>query len=42
MYTVGSKDPARFDAVRAEMTRFVRELNVDAVFADNPDPFPNR
>lgn len=40
VYTTGSRDPARFGAVRAEMTKFVREFKVDAVFTDNPDLFP--
>lgn len=40
VYTVGSREPARFDAVRAEMRKLVHELKVDAVFTDNPDLFP--
>ncbi len=40
VYTIGSRDPARQAAVKAELVKFVRELKVDAVFTDNPDLFP--
>jgi glycerophosphoryl diester phosphodiesterase len=32
--------PARFADVGAEMRHYLRELNVDALFTDNPDRFP--
>jgi len=40
-YTFSSRGPAtRFRDVRDEMGYFLFELNVDAVFTDNPDRFP--
>jgi glycerophosphoryl diester phosphodiesterase len=40
VYTVGSRKPEQFDAVRAEMRKLVHDLKVDALFTDNPDLFP--
>jgi glycerophosphoryl diester phosphodiesterase len=39
-YTFRSRDTGRFPDVRAEMTYFLSELGVDALFTDNPDRFP--
>lgn len=40
VWTFGAKQSDQFEAVRKELTHFVRELKVDAVFTDNPDLFP--
>jgi glycerophosphoryl diester phosphodiesterase len=39
-YTFRSRDTGRFADVRAEMTYFLSQLGVDALFTDNPDQFP--
>ncbi|MGE0445850.1 MAG: phytase [Vicinamibacterales bacterium] len=39
-YTFTSRAPGRGGDVTAEMAYFLRELNVDALFTDNPDRFP--
>jgi glycerophosphoryl diester phosphodiesterase len=31
-----------FPSVRDEMAKYLYDLNVDAVFTDNPDQFPRR
>jgi glycerophosphoryl diester phosphodiesterase len=41
-YTFRSRDVGRFPDVRAEMRHFLFDLNVDAVFTDNPDQFPRK
>jgi glycerophosphoryl diester phosphodiesterase len=40
VWTFRSKQPGKFDNVRQEMAYFLRDLQVDAVFTDNPDQFP--
>jgi glycerophosphoryl diester phosphodiesterase len=41
-YTFRSSNTGRFSSVREEMAHFLYELDVDAVFTDNPDQFPRR
>ena len=41
-YTFRSRDTGKFPSVRDEMAHFLYELDVDAVFTDNPDQFPRR
>jgi glycerophosphoryl diester phosphodiesterase len=42
-YTFTTRGPAtRFGGVREEMRYFLSELEVDAVFTDNPDQFPRQ
>jgi glycerophosphoryl diester phosphodiesterase len=40
VWTFRSEKNGRFSNVRDEMNYFLRELNVDALFTDNPDQFP--
>jgi glycerophosphoryl diester phosphodiesterase len=39
-YTFRSRDPGAFRSVRDEMMHFLYNLDVDALFTDNPDQFP--
>jgi glycerophosphoryl diester phosphodiesterase len=39
-YTFRSRNPGRFGSVKEEMAHFLYDLDVDAVFTDNPDQFP--
>lgn len=39
-YTFTSRIPGRIPDVRQEMTYYLRELDADALFTDNPDLFP--
>jgi glycerophosphoryl diester phosphodiesterase len=39
-WTFRASDQTRFATVKDEMTFFLRDLNVDALFTDNPDQFP--
>jgi glycerophosphoryl diester phosphodiesterase len=39
-WTFGSKRPSKFGDVRKEMSYFLHDLKVDALFTDNPDQFP--
>lgn len=39
-YTFRASDPGTFPDVTAEMTYFLYDLGVDALFTDNPDRFP--
>ena len=39
-YTFRSSNTGRFKNVRDEMSYYLYELGVDAVFTDNPDEFP--
>lgn len=41
-WTFRERDPARFQALRDEMSKFLYTLDVDALFTDNPDQFPRR
>ena len=42
-YTFTTRSPAAmFKDVSAEMGHFLYDLNVDALFTDNPDKFPRR
>ena len=41
-WTFREKDPAKFQALRDEMAKFLYTLGVDALFTDNPDQFPRR
>jgi len=41
-YTFRSSSTGRFPSVRDEMTYFLYERDVDALFTDNPDQFPRR
>lgn len=41
-YTFRSRNPGKFASVKDEMAHFLYELDVDAVFTDNPDQFPRR
>jgi glycerophosphoryl diester phosphodiesterase len=41
-WTFRERDPAKFPALRDEMSRFLYTLDVDALFTDNPDQFPRR
>jgi glycerophosphoryl diester phosphodiesterase len=40
LWTFRAKNPGRFKNVREEMSYFLNEIDVDAVFTDNPDQFP--
>lgn len=39
-YTFRSSNPGSFESVAAEMSYFLYDLGVDALFTDNPDQFP--
>jgi glycerophosphoryl diester phosphodiesterase len=39
-WTFGTKRPSKFGDVRKEMSYFLHDLKVDALFTDNPDQFP--
>jgi glycerophosphoryl diester phosphodiesterase len=39
-YTFRSSNPGRFKNVREEMSYYLYDLGVDALFTDNPDMFP--
>ncbi len=41
-WTFREKDPAKFQALRDEMSKFLYTLGVDALFTDNPDQFPRK
>jgi glycerophosphoryl diester phosphodiesterase len=41
-WTFRSSNTGTFASVRDEMTRFLYEYDVDAVFTDNPDQFPRK
>ena len=41
-WTFRSSNTGTFASVREEMTKFLYEYGVDAVFTDNPDQFPRR
>jgi glycerophosphoryl diester phosphodiesterase len=41
-YTFRSSNTGKFASVKEEMSHFLYELDVDAVFTDNPDQFPRR
>lgn len=41
-YTFRSSNTGKFASVKDEMTYFLYELGVDAVFTDNPDQFPRQ
>jgi glycerophosphoryl diester phosphodiesterase len=41
-YTFRSSNTGRFPSVRDEMAHYLYDLDVDAVFTDNPDQFPRR
>jgi len=41
-YTFRARSPGKFGSVKEEMAHFLYELDVDAVFTDNPDQFPRR
>jgi len=41
-YTFRASSTGKFPSVRDEMAHFLYELDVDAVFTDNPDQFPRR
>jgi glycerophosphoryl diester phosphodiesterase len=41
-YTFRSRNTGRFGSVKDEMAYFLYDLDVDAVFTDNPDQFPRR
>jgi glycerophosphoryl diester phosphodiesterase len=41
-YTFRSSNTGKFKSVRDEMAHYLYELDVDAVFTDNPDQFPRR
>ncbi len=40
LWTFRTKTPGRFKTVREEMSYFLNEIGVDALFTDNPDQFP--
>ncbi|HWQ32463.1 MAG TPA: glycerophosphodiester phosphodiesterase family protein [Blastocatellia bacterium] len=42
LWTFRAKTPGRFRTVRDEMNYFLNEIDVDAVFTDNPDQFPRQ
>jgi len=42
VWTFRAGQTGKFKDVRAEMTYFIRDLKVDAVFTDNPDQFPRK
>ena len=39
-WTFREKDPAKFQSLRDDMTKFLYTYGVDALFTDNPDQFP--
>jgi glycerophosphoryl diester phosphodiesterase len=39
-YTFRARNPGTFKSVKEEMAHFLYDLDVDAVFTDNPDQFP--
>lgn len=41
-WTFRSSNTGAYKSVRDEMTKFLYEYNVDAVFTDNPDQFPRK
>ena len=41
-WTFRSANTGKYGSVRDEMSRFLYELDVDAVFTDNPDQFPRK
>jgi glycerophosphoryl diester phosphodiesterase len=41
-WTFRSASIGKYGSVRDEMSRFLYELDVDAVFTDNPDQFPRK
>ncbi len=41
-WTFREKDPAKFQVLRDDMTKFLYTYGVDAVFTDNPDQFPRK
>ena len=41
-WTFKSANTGKYGSVRDEMSRFLYELDVDAVFTDNPDQFPRK
>ena len=41
-WTFRSSSTGKYGSVRDEMSRFLYELDVDAVFTDNPDQFPRK
>ena len=41
-WTFRSSNTGSYPDVRAEMTRFLYDYNVDALFTDNPDQFPRK
>jgi glycerophosphoryl diester phosphodiesterase len=41
-WTFRSASTGKYGSVRDEMSRFLYELDVDAVFTDNPDQFPRK
>ena len=41
-WTFRSSNTGKYGSVRDEMSRFLYELDVDAVFTDNPDQFPRK
>ncbi len=41
-WTFRSASTGRYGSVRDEMSRFLYEFDVDAVFTDNPDQFPRK
>ena len=42
LYTFRSAATGTFASVREEMVHFLNDLNVDALFTDNPDQFPRK
>lgn len=42
LWTFRAKTPGRFRTVRDEMNYFLNDIDVDAVFTDNPDQFPRQ
>jgi glycerophosphoryl diester phosphodiesterase len=40
VWTFRAEKTGAFKNVRDEMRHFLRDLNVDALFTDNPDQFP--
>lgn len=41
-WTFSQKDPAKFQALRDDMSKFLYTYGVDALFTDNPDLFPRK
>ena len=41
-WTFSQKDPAKFQALRDDMSKFLYTYGVDALFTDNPDQFPRK